>query len=278
MGMFEKFGIGVLRGMNYDDLADLIDDAPELLGRKLGGALSDSGKRGGEIIGSDDLAAIESAIDDEAIEKQLIGALIKTQLKQNGENARLVLYRDVLNYFSEIVVSNKRSVLMRGFLHSPDCWVLWQFVPKPKLLVSEEAKHLFTLKGGDYSGFSLSPPTEYVTVKIIVNPETTALLADTTKSSLLDKLLIEENAAIRRGRSTEFLDDLKSTSEQIDEINEFEFSLGMYSFNTKKISIPDEAPGIAEMYRSASLALEGQSSPDKALFAFVEKLGAAPNP
>lgn len=268
MGIFEKFGIGILRGMKYDDLADLLDDAPELLGRKIGGALDDLRSRGDDLIDQEDIKLIEHLIDDdESVEQGLFEALIKSEVDRYDQDARLKIYLKALNLVADAVLNTRRSILLRGFLHSPECWTYWKYQPPLALGTAQidNSNARFSLKTGSVSGSTISPPSELLSVQI---------LNELDVDMAAEEIILAVNVDIRKGIKSELINQLTQGYEKLDTIKEFSFRKGLYSFGNDDIDIPSDAPGISEMFRTLALALDAQEAPDKALFDSVAALGA----
>ena len=265
MGIFEKFSIGVLRGMKYGDLADLLDDAPELLGRKVGGAFKDLRSRGNVLIEQEDIELIENLIgDDEHVEQELFEALINSEIDQNEQDARLKVYLKAVNLVADAVLSIRRSILIRGFLHSPDCWTFWKYQPALGTTELDRSSGQFTLNRGSTSGSNIRPPGKLINVEFCADPDL---------DFSVEEILLIANTDIRKGNS-EFIGRLTRRTERLGIINEFSFEKDLYSFTKDdSIEIPSDAPGISEMFRTLSLALDAQDAPDRALFESVAALG-----
>ncbi len=267
MGIFEKFSIGVLRGMKYDELAVLLDDAPELLGRKIGGALDDLRSRGDNLIAQEDIELIERLIDvDESAEQELLGALIKSEIDRYEQDARLKIYLKALNLVADAVLNIRRPILIRGFLHCPDCWTYWKYQPQLAFGTAEpdHSNGRFTLNSSLVTGSTISPPSEFLRVEF---------LDDLAVDMAVEEIILAANVDIRKGKTKKLVNKLTRSSQELVTIEEFSFQKGLYSFANNDIEIPSDAPGISEMFRTLALALDAQDTPDKALFDSVAALG-----
>lgn len=260
MGITEKYVVGVLRGLDQEELAELIDDTPGLAGRKTGQflrALLDGGVANLTAVRAGELKDL-IAQDAEA-EQALMQSIVRFELKKEETEDILTIYQSALNFVCSVIAENGRSVILQGFLHSPNVWSYWEYEPAHSdILFQKKGRHLF--------------PGTSLTVSIAPLEEADNESGSTTPTT--ERTLRDWNLAIRKASDGKFKPAQSSRwGHEIKHVEEFKILMSdPWGINRREVDIPDGAPGLLGMFASLPIAMEAQGHPRKKLEETMQKL------
>lgn len=238
--MISSVVIGFVKGLGGPDLEKWRKDLPKALAEKVGAIIRENfdSVQGLNETGQELLKEILD--EDEELATEAMSIIIGQEAESKSDDSLLPDYLEVLNTIVKILRESKRSIVLKGFLHSDNCLTYWEY----KDDISEFEKH----------------PTLEIIMSYRTNPEIYII-----ESNDLDSDLDKMNLHIRKTGALESKADIK-----VDGIREFEFDTKFSMIKNNTIEIPLGAPGMIALITSAPHALKSQGVPKKLLLSTMQ--------
>jgi hypothetical protein len=251
MSFLIKFVLAMLRGLGGPDLQKWLDDLPKSLGEEIGKIIRAHVGGDGKITdsGFQELSDWLKINLDKVPE--LFSSLLRGQPDMGHRGSSIIeSYLLVLNAVTAAATEIGRPLVLKGFLHTPQCLSYWH------------------RDGG--GSFSVRPFTKHPELDVISCHGTTLAIHIMETDSSFERVR-DLNRAIRKSDFHRLDHDIYSGAKEVDSIREFEVTWGMTGY--EKSVIPNGAPGIIDMLSSLPVAFEAQGEPERALAATLAKAG-----
>jgi hypothetical protein len=245
MSILLDFTVGVIRGMGGPDLKDWVSNLPGKLGQEIGAIVKRNLDPDGRLTARG-AEQVREVLDQAPEQLGNVVASLLRSVPEGTSDSLIGPYLDVLNFVVAALRRLGRLLVLRGFLHRPDCISYWHFGQRDSDQISDFRKH----PNLDLIMSPLSP-------RVYVLDEAPT-----------DERVKELNLCIRTNPSHTLEYPTYSGGFEVETVAEFEIHgpLG------RKEAIPIGAPGIPAMVASLEVAVAAQRAPFEQVRATIDSI------